>query len=204
MAIDLAQIDLANPAAGRAHVIEPRASGRNCHVMCGTAAGGFMFAFVRPIVKLFTSWSDTTATQIAGARSWVASIRRTDCFPDNADDPSHDPCPGAGLGRGSQQAAYSRGPWGSALRSASAAWAQASFCDEAMPRATTSLPLMTSQYQPGPFSMIRYSMDWGIVALPVQAGARPVSQPPTPDQMLQSVMNTVCAQAERIAIPLTT
>jgi hypothetical protein len=30
----------------------------------------------------------------------------------------------------------------SALRAASAAWAQASFCDEAMPRATTSLPSM--------------------------------------------------------------
>ena len=29
MAIDLAQIDLANPAAGRAYVIEPRTSGRN-------------------------------------------------------------------------------------------------------------------------------------------------------------------------------
>ncbi len=34
--------------------------------------------FVRRIVKLFTSWSDTTATQIAGASSWLASIRRAD------------------------------------------------------------------------------------------------------------------------------
>ena len=66
--------------------------------------------------------------------------------------------------------------------------------------ATTSLSLMTSQYQPGPFSMIRYSMDWGMVALPLQAGARPVSPPPMPDQVPQSVMNTVCAQSERIAI----
>ena len=39
------------------------------------------FAFVRRIAKLFTSWSDTTATRIAGAPSWVASIRRADCFP---------------------------------------------------------------------------------------------------------------------------
>ena len=50
-------------------------------VICGTAAGGFEFAFVRGIVKLSTSWSGTTATRIAGAPSWVASIHRADCFP---------------------------------------------------------------------------------------------------------------------------
>jgi hypothetical protein len=47
-------------------------------VMYGTATGGFAFAFVRRIVKLFTNWSDTTATQIAGATFWLVSIRRAD------------------------------------------------------------------------------------------------------------------------------
>jgi hypothetical protein len=40
-----------------------------------------MFAFVRPIAKLVTSWNDTTPTHIAGASSWLAPIRRADCFP---------------------------------------------------------------------------------------------------------------------------
>jgi hypothetical protein len=50
-------------------------------VICGTASGGFPSAFVRPIVKLFTSWSDTTPTHIAGAPSWLAPIRRADHSP---------------------------------------------------------------------------------------------------------------------------
>jgi hypothetical protein len=62
----------------------------------------------------------------------------------------------------------------SALRAASAAWAQASFCDEAMPRATTSLPSMTSQYQPGPFSMIRIQWNGASVSS-MQAGAQPAT-----------------------------
>jgi hypothetical protein len=57
------------------------ASKRHAPVICGTASGGFPFAFVRPIVKLFTSWSDTTPPHIAGAPSCLAAIRRADCFP---------------------------------------------------------------------------------------------------------------------------
>jgi hypothetical protein len=47
-------------------------------VTCGTAAGLFTFAFARPIAKLFTSWSDTTRTRVAGALSWFAATRRPD------------------------------------------------------------------------------------------------------------------------------
>ena len=50
-------------------------------VICGTASGGFTSTFVRPIVKLVTSWSDTTPTHIAGAPSWLATVRGADCFP---------------------------------------------------------------------------------------------------------------------------
>jgi hypothetical protein len=38
------------------------------------AAGGFTFAFVRPIAKLFTSWSDTTPPRAAGASCSFAAI----------------------------------------------------------------------------------------------------------------------------------
>jgi hypothetical protein len=48
-------------------------------VICGTAAGGFTFAFVRPVAKLFMSWGDTTPTHIAGAASSLAPIRKADC-----------------------------------------------------------------------------------------------------------------------------
>ena len=43
------------------------------------AAGGFTFAFVRPVAKLFTSWSVTTPARIAGAPSLLAPIRKADC-----------------------------------------------------------------------------------------------------------------------------
>jgi hypothetical protein len=45
-------------------------------VIYGTAAGGFTFASVRPIVKLVTSWNDTTPKHIAGASFWRAKVRR--------------------------------------------------------------------------------------------------------------------------------
>jgi len=41
-------------------------------------AGGFTFAFVRPIAKLFTNESNTTPTHVAGARSSFAAICSVD------------------------------------------------------------------------------------------------------------------------------
>jgi len=38
-------------------------------------SGGFTFIFVRAIAKLFTSWSNATREQVAGAPSSLASIR---------------------------------------------------------------------------------------------------------------------------------
>jgi hypothetical protein len=47
-------------------------------VICGTAAGGFTFVFVRLIVRLFTNWSNTTPPHVAGKPCSFAAIRKAD------------------------------------------------------------------------------------------------------------------------------
>ena len=46
-------------------------------VICGTAAGGFTFAFVLRIAKVFTSWSDTRLMpDIVGTHFLLEALRR--------------------------------------------------------------------------------------------------------------------------------
>jgi len=44
--------------------------------ICGTADGGFTFVCVQPIARLFTNWSATTPTHIAGVSSWPVAPRK--------------------------------------------------------------------------------------------------------------------------------
>jgi len=46
-------------------------------VICGTAAGGFTFAFVLRIAKVFTNWSDTSLMpDIVGTPFLLEALRR--------------------------------------------------------------------------------------------------------------------------------
>jgi hypothetical protein len=64
-------------------------------VICGTAAGGSTFVFVRLIVKLSTNWNDTTSTHVARAPCSTEAL--SDLIYEGLAEPRF-----FGLGRGSR------------------------------------------------------------------------------------------------------